>query len=272
MTMQIAEQLGLKTPKSPKSRKTCQLKPSGLGKSEARAKLSSGAPARQKPITTEHARGSCKSLSTVIEVVWSSNGWSDVSRLNGYIFPPPVDFLRGADFVAQLTGILEDYLLEAQIVLNQSGASADVIVKLSQLTKSALDLAERAVETSMTISQDMHQYVHIHELSNNFLRTITVFFDRLLGYPEQLSSVTRPKKETLNLHPELCGLLECAHILDVSSTHQGPRIPYAPHRTGREITYEEIANLYRTSRVNIRRLEVDKCRSKLRTKLKNFYL
>jgi hypothetical protein len=223
---------------------------------------------------SQHNRqtGEC-GLPTEIEVVWSQAGWTDVSRSNGYLFPPAVDFLPGKDFVAQLTGLLENYLLEAQIILSKRGRSgAEIVAKLHKLTESSLDLAEKAVAASMGLSQDIHQYVHIHELSNNFLRTVTVLFDRLLGYPEQLSSVTRPKKETLQLHPELCGLLECAHILDVSSTHQGPRIPYAPHRTGREITYEEIANLYRTSRVNIRRLEVDKCRSKLKTKLKNYYL
>lgn len=264
--MQIAEQ-----PRT-NARKSCQMKLNKTGKSGARTKLALGRSARQKLQNRELLPEEGKDLATIIEVVWSKNGWNDVSRLNGYVFPPPVDFLRGDNFVKQLTGILEDYLLDAQIVLNGRAETGDVIPKLSQLTKAALDLAERAVGASMQLSQDMHQYVHIHELSNNFLRTITVLFDRLLGYPEQLSSVTRPKKETLLLHPDLCGLLECAHILDVSSTHQGPRIPYAPHRTGREITYEEIANLYRTSRVNIRRLEVDKCRSKLRTKLKNFYL
>jgi hypothetical protein len=262
MTMQIAE-----LPRT-EARKACQPKLNSPRMSGTSAKPSTRRALRHK----EHASESKKDVPTTIEVIWSSLGWDDVSRLNGYTFPPSVDFLRGNDFVAQLTGVLEDYLLEAQIILQKDNTPAKNIAELSKLTKSTLDLAERAVETSMQLSQDMHQYVHIHELSNNFLRTITVLFDRLLGYPEQLSSVTRPKKETLHLHPELCGLLECAHILDVSSTHQGPRIPYAPHRTGREITYEEIANLYRTSRVNIRRLEVDKCRSKLRTKLKNFYL
>jgi hypothetical protein len=210
---------------------------------------------------------------TCLEVKWSTAGWSDVSRQNGYIFPPAVDFLPGKDFVEQLTGLIESYLVDCQEILRPSSKAGieETITAVGRLTRQVLKKGEEAVKASMNLASDIHQYVHIHELSNNFLRTVTVLCDRMLGYPEQLSSVTRPKKETLQLHPELCGLLECAHILDVSSTHQGPRIPYAPHRTGREITYEEIANLYRTSRVNIRRLEVDKCRSKLRAKLKNVY-
>jgi len=210
---------------------------------------------------------------TCLEVKWCRSGWSDVSRQNGYVFPPAVDFLPGRNFVEQLTGLLESYIVDCQAVLrapSKSGIEA-TISAVGRLTRQVLKKGEESVNASMNLASDIHQYVHIHELSNNFLRTVTVLCDRMLSYPEQLSSVTRPKKETLQLHPELCGLLECAHILDVSSTHQGPRIPYAPHRTGREITYEEIANLYRTSRVNIRRLEVDKCRSKLRAKLKNVY-
>ena len=210
-----------------------------------------------------------------IRIVWSSDGWKDMAIQNGYTYPAPVSALPGKNFVDQLTGLLERYVVDCECTLRKLDFPnreniTETIQKLGAITRAAIDTAENAVKEAISTSSDPHQYVHIHEVANNLLRTIIVIYDRLTGYPEQLSSVTRPKEETLILHPELCGLLECDHILSPASTHQGPRIPYAPHRTGKEITYEEIANLYRTSRVNIRRLEVDKCRPKLKSKLKGF--
>lgn len=218
--------------------------------------------------------GDLKTISgTRIKLIWSKSGWDDISRENGYIYPPPVPYLPGENFVEQLCQILERYILDCETLLNGFPVKAtteEKILGITAKTYAVLDDAQKAIQDAVALASDIHQYVHIHEVSNNALRTIIVVCDRILGYPEQPSSVTRPKEETILLHPELCGLLECDHILSPASTHQGPRIPYSPHRTGREITYEEIANLYRTSRVSIRHLEVDKCRPKLKAHLKDF--
>lgn len=204
-----------------------------------------------------------------LSVFWSKKRWKDVATKNGYQQPLGASTLPGENFVDKLSGLLGAYLnAAAELLESKSGDAA--VRELSVLTDSYLDKGDKFVQDSILLASEPHQFVHIQELSNNFLRTVLVIFDRLLGCPEQLSSTTRPQNELFQLHPDLCGLLECGHVLEVTSTHQGPRVPYSPHRIGREITYEEIANLYRTSRVNIRRLEVEKCRPKLRGRLREF--
>jgi len=207
--------------------------------------------------------------SNTLSVFWSKKRWKDLAIKNGYTNPVGAGTLPGCDFVNKLSLLLNDYLDTCSSVLDTNTGDA-AIKKLSAVTEEYLNIGDAFTQSSIELVTDTHQLVHIQELSYNFLRTILVIFDRLLGSPDQLSSTTRPKNEVYQLHPDLCGLVECGHILETTSTHQGPRIPYAPHRTGREITYEEIANLFRTSRVNIRRLEVEKCRPKLRSKLKDF--
>jgi hypothetical protein len=56
----------------------------------------------------------------------------------------------------------------------------------------------------------------------------------------------------------------------IHSRHQPERAPYSPTRIDREVTYEEIANLFRTSRVNIRRVEHEGSFRKLRIRLREY--
>lgn len=203
-----------------------------------------------------------------IAITWSKDGWEDLAIPNGYIAPVGSELLPGANIIEKLTNYLDAYFYSTAKILDTK--SGEVALKAVQLeTQSMLDILEVFVMDSIQTIEGHHQLVHLHELTNNVLRTVISFAECIYGYPDQLSSTTLPNNFEMNLHPDLCGLLFCAHILE-SSTHQGPRLPYAPHRMGREITYEEIANLYRTSRVNIRRLEIEKCRPKLKGRLRDF--
>lgn len=204
-----------------------------------------------------------------ISITWSRAGWEDLAVQNGYLPPVGSPLLIGKDIIEKLTNYLDSYFYRiAKIIADNKIEDGLKLAKVE--TDDSLDILEVFVLDSIQLIADHHQLVHLQELTNNVLRTIISFSECVYGYPDQLSSTTIPNNLELQLHPDLCGLLFCSHILEESSTHQGPRLPYAPHRIGREITYEEIANLYRTSRVNIRRLEIEKCRPKLKGKLRDF--
>ena len=126
---------------------------------------------------------------------------------------------------------------------------------------------ERLIMSATTIGLNHHQLIHVQELTKNCLRALIAIAQALLlgGFGGEEKDT-----QTIQLHPDLCGLLRDADRFWGHSGHQNMRIPYSPSRVGHEVTYEEIANLFRTSRVNIRRVEHVGCFRKLRVKLQAF--
>lgn len=193
----------------------------------------------------------------MVNIKWSRRGWKDKAVEAGYRVPAGSDVLdSGGNFMQQLTYLLDSCLNEASTICETNMDADKKISELAILVKDYLNKGEELIKETTKPKLDWHQLVHIEELSNNYLRTLIQFFDALLQYPEQADFTTRPASIVMLLHPELCGLRTSKHILDSETAHQESRVPYSPPRVGQEITYEEIANIYRTSRVNVRQAEI----------------
>jgi hypothetical protein len=155
-----------------------------------------------------------------------------------------------------------DNLARAVEAQSSESQTATVVSRL----KLVLDEAEKLIVSSISQNLNDHQLIHAQELVKNCLSAIIAVADALLiEQPYEIRD-----EQTLELHPDLCGLLLGLDAFGGHSRHQRDRVPYAPTRVGREVTYEEIANLFRTSRVNIRRVEQVSCFQKLRGLLQDF--
>jgi hypothetical protein len=132
-----------------------------------------------------------------------------------------------------------------------------------------LFLAEAESLIVSAISKDVndHQLIHLQELSKNCLGAVIAITEAFL----LSESDEEAHEQILQFHPELCGLLHDVDEFWGHSGHQPKRAPYSPKRVGLEVTYEEIANLFRTSRVNIHELVHTSCFRKLRVRLKDFH-
>jgi hypothetical protein len=133
--------------------------------------------------------------------------------------------------------------------------------------KRFLDEAESLIVSAIGKELNDHQLIHLQELAKNCLGAMMAVVDALL-IEKPFERMTG--EQTLQMHPGLCGLLCDVDAFGGHSNHQLPRVPYAPSRTGHEVTYEEIANLFRTSRVTIREIVHKGYFRKLRPHLKDF--
>jgi hypothetical protein len=167
--------------------------------------------------------------------------------------------------IEQLSHLMMRYLEELALEIENQPVELQPVTAAAKTTSFLAD-AERLILSASSRDLNVHQLIHIQELTKNCLGAIIATLEALL--------VDAPfegtDRQMLELHPDLCGLLQGVDEFWGHSRHQRDRVPYAPARVGREVTYEEIANLFRTSQVNIRRIEHDGCFRKLRTKLRDF--
>jgi hypothetical protein len=208
-------------------------------------------------------------IDTVV-VRWDGK-WQD--RPQPTYVPPPGSRLLPykGDLIHQLTHFLAncvDQMAEA-ISQGQGGDPHVTIQKLGGIIQNHLDLAELAAKDSLENTLTVHQAIHVLDASNNFSRTLISLFEAINHHPEQQDMDTRPETWEISCHPKLCGVIRSRHLIEPDSAQQQPRVPYCPVRTGQEVTFDELANLIRTSRVNIRRL-VTALYPKLRRQLREF--
>ncbi len=137
---------------------------------------------------------------------------------------------------------------------------------LNTLTERFLIEANDLIVSAVTKDLNQHQLIHLQEIIRNCLSSLIVFYDAVLSN----TGGDHENDIILTLHPDLCGLLRSVDCFSDYSGHQQRRIPYSPSRVGHEVTYEELANLFRTSRVNLRRLEHDVCYRKMRIGLRKY--
>lgn len=128
-----------------------------------------------------------------------------------------------------------------------------------------MEIVQRFFAETVEPDATAHQLVHLQELLATYLGTMTAFVDSVWGYPAQPDSFTRPEKVEFILHRELGGLLRMRH--EDGSNVQQARVPYSAARVGPIPTYQELANIFRTSTVNLQRVErtgLKKCKAGLR--------
>jgi hypothetical protein len=200
-----------------------------------------------------------------ITLNWSLKEWANNSKLFGYEPPVAAAEFAGDTLVDQLTRLMLRHFdgLAQELECSDRYFSPEVeAAKISTWANDLLSDVERLVISSITEDLNDHQLIHVQELAKNCVGAVIAIIEALMS--------TEENGQTLQLHPELCGLLEDVDVFWGHAGHQCFRVPYSPTRVGHEVTYEEIANVFRTSRVNILRIEHEGCFRKLRFRLLRF--
>lgn len=164
------------------------------------------------------------------------------------------------EVISYLSDLIQMYAMEVGVYLELTPhVLAAKRRKIRDLTNSYLKLGEAAVTRAIHATKDAHQLVHIEEVATTFAMTMLQLVDTIQDYPTKPEFETRPTEQVFELHSQLGGLLESAYLFDDGNVVAGSvgtqrlrrRLTLDTDRRGRDVSFEELANVYRTSRVTI---------------------
>jgi len=196
--------------------------------------------------------GEGKKAKTEVEIKWSLYDWSTrrnwvPKKQNGYVEPA---------VIRELTDLLDMFFLELGLVTSNTEATGNEIRKqIGVMVEDYLLIAEAQAETSVRGNLDDHACIHILEVVTTFNMTVIQVLEAILGYPFKMESEGKPQSVEFYCHPILGGLTVSDYLFNHSDKRKVSQKPRSPscktNRVGQGISFEELANIYRTSRVTL---------------------
>lgn len=123
------------------------------------------------------------------------------------------------------------------------------------IVKKTVESAEQhIVAAAEAADADMHQQVHIQALSATFFETINLLLDAWLDYPTKLATDTRPDYVEFDCAEDISGLIVATYDFDTKrsrSVKEPSPLGKKVDRRGKEVSFEEIAQIFRVSRVTV---------------------
>jgi hypothetical protein len=155
--------------------------------------------------------------------------------------------------VSRVAELLE--LLYMRIALHHGeGLGTDELIRrISRAAEKVMAVAEEVLEAEMGHLNDAHQWVHVQEVFATFCTTVYQMTEAVLCYPDKPDYESQPADIEFTCSGKLGGLIIAPYIFTQGSERVRPPTAVNPltDRRGTEVSYEEIANIYRTTRVSI---------------------
>lgn len=177
-----------------------------------------------------------KPTHTGISLSWSV--WRDVDAL-----------YEAPEVVSRMSELLEVTTLECAW-LSQVKTGNDVFVSVRACIEASLCIVESWANEVLHFS-NMHKVLHILECFGNFQMAVIELFDSICDFPLKMDCESRPATQ-LHFAYDLVGPVRSNYIFADSrySKEPGLATKYVDRR-GSEVSFEELASLYRTSRVSM---------------------
>lgn len=219
---------------------------------EKRAKLLSIPVAQyRQALQTAFTQG-CPKEQTGVAVRWSlwdwenSEEWMPRKQAN---YPWPKEIVR-------ISEQLQLFFLEVGIYLNRDWSNIrEAYETLGEVTLSYIDWAEAFVIPKMKATSNEHVMVHLYEVLTTYCMTLIQFYEFVSHYPHKMESETRPECVDMYCHPLIGGLTVTEYVFEERDAKRATQKPRSPsqdtNRSGKDISFEELANIYRTSRVTL---------------------
>jgi hypothetical protein len=191
-------------------------------------------------------------VKTEVEVKWSLYDWSTrknwiPKKQSGYVEP---------GVIKEITDLLDMFFLELALITEDTSISqAEIRKQIGVMVEDYLMIAQAQAETAVRGNLDDHACIHILEVATTFNMTVVQVLECVLGYPNKMESEEKPKTVEFYCHPLMGGLTVSDYIYtqaEKKKISQKPRSPSSKtNRVGQGISFEELANIYRTSRVTL---------------------
>lgn len=186
-----------------------------------------------------------------IDVEWSLIDWS--SKKEWIQLDQPN--YNNPEVIIEISELLHLFFLEIMISTYKDMSLKESIEDIERLTNEYTELAKLKSEAALSEIIDPHACIHILEVMTTYNMTIIQFVDSLMGYPNKMDFETRPTKVDFVCHPAIGGLTVSEYIFNDDYKKRASQKPRSPssktNRVGQNISFEELSNIYRTSRVTL---------------------
>ncbi len=179
--------------------------------------------------------------------------WSFLNKENNKAWLPKDDpDYKWPAAILKISDILHLYFIEVglRILQMQEHPLEDIYAKLATVADEYLELARKVIENALQETNNDHVCVHLYEAYTTLCLTIVEFTESMTSDELLLDS-----KQDLYCHPLLGGLTVVNYNLESKQGKRSTQKARAPssgtNRTGKEVSFEELANVFRTSRVTL---------------------
>lgn len=195
-----------------------------------------------------------------VNVAWSI---FDKSSNKDWLPRKDTDYSWPAE-IHEISDLLHMYFIDVGLYLLENAETAldSVYSKLSHLVDEYLKRAETVFRRAIDKQDNDHICVHLYEVMTTFCLTIVELHETI--------TLDNEEEGQLCCHPLLGGLTVANYCLESKAGLKNTQRSRAPspltNRTGKEVSFEELANVFRTSRVtlsNVYNRSLDSVRKKL---------
>lgn len=179
--------------------------------------------------------------------------------------PPPDPKYTAPPAILLVSDLVDIYALDARLGRSWDGDNLTEAVDagLGDLTNVYLERSAAVFAAAVEALGDdsiktQHEHVHLSEVLHTCGSTVLQLFEAMKGKTPPDDRKWRDGKIWFEMNRHFGGLIDSPDLvsdLDPMEKKTSRRLPPTTHRSGGNISYDEIANVYRISRVTVEKIE-----------------